>query len=119
MQMFTMLVLAVASVVAWGRVGNTQLHENWTAGQAASGREIVCQVFNGTCIGMLGLTGFGCVPAYVACIKPGRFPFVLCNLHIPAMILMAGMVMLVLAVVPLDIILEGANVLSVLGQIVC
>ena len=63
---------------------------------------------------MLGLTGFECVSAYVACIKPGRFPFVLCNLHIPAMILMAGM-MLVLAVVPLDIILEGANVLSVLG----
>jgi len=99
MQMFTMLVLAVASVVAWGRVGNAQLHENWMAGQAASGREIVHQVFNGICIGMLGLTGFECVPAYVARIQPGRFLFVLHNLHIPAMILMAGMMTLVLAVV--------------------
>lgn len=116
--MFTMLVLAVASVIAWGRAGNAQLRENWAAGQATSAAEVAHQIFDGICIGMLGLTGFECVPAYVSRIKPGRFPLVLRNLHIPAMVLMAGMMTLVLAVVPLGIVLEGANVLSALGQIV-
>ncbi|KIM82858.1 hypothetical protein PILCRDRAFT_820149 [Piloderma croceum F 1598] len=112
-----MLVLAIASVIAWGRAGNAQLRENWAAGQATSAPEVAHQIFNGICIGMLGLTGFECVPAYVSRIKLGRFPLVLRNLHIPAMVLMAGMMTLVLAVVPLGIVLEGANVLSALGQI--
>jgi hypothetical protein len=113
-----MLTLAVASVVAWGRAGNAQLRENWIAGQAISAPEIAHQIFNGICLGMLGLTGFECVPAYVARIKPGRFPLVLRNLHIPAIILMAGMMILVLAVVPLDTAMKRANVLSVLAQTV-
>jgi hypothetical protein len=118
MQMVTMSALAVASVVAWGRAGNAQLHENWIAGQATSSREIAHQIFNGTCIGMLLLTGFECVPAYVAHIKPGRFPLVLRNLHIPAIVLNAGMMTLVLAVVPLDSVMKEANVLSVLADTV-
>ena len=113
-----MLVLAVASIIVWGRTGNAQLHENWIAGQATSGRDIAHQIFNGICIGMLGLTGFECVPAYVATIKPGRFPSVLRNLHIPAIILSAGMMLLVLAVVPLDSVLKDVNVLSVLAETV-
>jgi hypothetical protein len=116
--MFTMLALAVAAAIAWGRAGNAQLNANWTAGQAASGREIAHQIFNGICIGMLGLTGFECVPAYVARIKPGRFPLVLRDLHISAIVLSAGMMALVIAVVPLDSVLKEANMLSVLAEIV-
>lgn len=56
-----MVVLIVASTVAWARAGNTQLRENWIAGQAPSSLGIARQIFNGICIGMLGLTGFECI----------------------------------------------------------
>lgn len=56
-----MLVLTLASVIAWARAGNTQLRENWIAGQAPSALGTTRQIFNGLCIGMLGLTGFECM----------------------------------------------------------
>ena len=117
-QMLTMLVLATASIVAWGRGGNAQLRDNWAAGQAISARNVAKQIFDGICIGMLGLTGFECVPAYVARIKPARFPLVLRNLHLPAIVLMTMMMTLVLAIVPLDRVLKEPNLLSVLAQTV-
>lgn len=55
-----MVTLAIAAIIAWSKVGNQQLRENWLAGQAPSAREIAHQIFNGICIGMLGLTGFEC-----------------------------------------------------------
>lgn len=57
-------------------------------------------------------------PAYVARIRDGQFPRVLRNLHLPAIALNSIVMLLVLAVVPLDVILSGANVLSALGQMV-
>lgn len=62
MQLLTMLGLAIASIVAWASTGSLQLQENWVAGQAglSSPASILKQVFNGVCIGMLGLTGFEC-----------------------------------------------------------
>lgn len=56
------------------------------------------------------------IPAYIARIKPGRFPLVLRNLHWPAIFLNATMMTLVLALVPLDDVLKGANILSVLAE---
>jgi len=46
------------------------------------------------------------------------FPLVLRNLHLPAIILNTVMMLLVIALIPLDVILGGANVLSVLAQVV-
>jgi hypothetical protein len=39
-----------------------QLRENWTLGmqRSSSLRAILREIFNGICIGMLGLTGFEC-----------------------------------------------------------
>ena len=51
-------------------------------------------------------------------IKPGKFPLVLRNLHIPAIGMNTVLMLLVLAVIPMDVILGGANVLSVLAQAV-
>jgi hypothetical protein len=59
--MLTMVVLIVASTITWARAGNAQLRENWIAGQAPSASGIAHQIFNGLCIGMLGLTGFECM----------------------------------------------------------
>ncbi|KAF7967052.1 hypothetical protein HWV62_35979 [Athelia sp. TMB] len=114
----TMAVLAVAGFIAWGRTGSSQLRENWVAGQAPSATAIIHEVFNGVCLGMLGLTGFEDVPAYISHIKPGRFPLVLRNLHIPAIVINTVIMLLTLAILPLDIVVSSPNVLSVLGQYV-
>lgn len=60
-QVATMAALIIASCVHWGRIGNDQLKENWFAGQAPSASAIARQLFNGFCLGMLGLTGFECL----------------------------------------------------------
>ncbi|KAH7928884.1 hypothetical protein BV22DRAFT_1030277 [Leucogyrophana mollusca] len=112
----TMMVLIVASVIAWAQLGTSQLRENWVAGQAPSLSAAVHEVFNGVCIGMLGLTGFECAPAYIAKIRPGRYPSVLRNLHLPAIVLNVTMMLLVLALIPLETILHGDNILSILAQ---
>jgi hypothetical protein len=58
--MVTMVVLTLASVVEWRRIGNVQLKANWIAARPKSTKEIVRQLFNGFCMGVLGLTGFEC-----------------------------------------------------------
>lgn len=62
-----------------------------------------------------GLFCFPGVPSYVSRIKEGQYPNVLRNLHIPAMVLNGLLMLLVLALVPLDVILSEASVLSALG----
>ena len=53
-----MFALFVAGVVEWGRQGNATLFANWHAGQPQSSSEIAKQIFQGICIGFLGVTGF-------------------------------------------------------------
>lgn len=61
-QIITMLAIFLASIVAWGCQGNSQLRENWMVGRGSmSTAAMVKQVFNGICIGVLGLTGFECM----------------------------------------------------------
>ncbi|KAF8957524.1 AAAP amino acid permease [Flammula alnicola] len=121
----SMLMLIIASSVHWGQTGIGQLKANWEHGRATtdtSASSVARQIYYGICLGMLGLTGFECkclflgTPSYVSRIKAGKFPLVLRNLHIPAIFLNTLIMLLVLAVVPLDVILGGANVLSVLAQ---
>lgn len=118
----TMTSLVIASIVHWGRTGNDQLKANWhqgTSEHSSSPSSILKQVYFGVCLGMLGLTGFECTPSYISRIKDGRFPAVFRNLHYPAIIFNTLLMILVIATIPLDIIRGGANVLSVLGEMVC
>lgn len=55
-----MTALFVASTVAWARMGNAQLRSNWAYGQENASQSIARQIFNGVCVGVLGLTGFEC-----------------------------------------------------------
>ncbi|KAJ3733852.1 AAAP amino acid permease [Lentinula guzmanii] len=116
LHLITMTILIIAGAVHWASIGNDQIKENWHDGKASSASEIAKQTFNGFCLGMLGLTGFECTPAYIARIKPGRLPLVLRNLHYPAIVLNCVLMMLVLAIVPLETILEGDNILSLLAE---
>lgn len=98
--------------------------------------QILKQIYYGFSLAMLGLTGSECMwfmfsasrvsmfifwigtPAYVPRIKDGQFPRVLRNLHFPVIVLNSIIMLLVLAIVPLDVILSGTNVLSALSQMV-
>ena len=129
-----MLVLILASLVQWGRVGNHQLRDNWIAGQAASPKTLLKQAFYGFAIGMLGLTGFECMifsqrkcsaltftigaPALITSIKTGHYPSVLRNLHITAFVFNLSSALLVLALIPLETSVKQANILSTLASVV-
>lgn len=56
--MATMLMLIIASAVQWGRNGPGLLVDNWHAGTVSSVSSGARQIFDGFCIGILGLTGF-------------------------------------------------------------
>ncbi|TDL27804.1 hypothetical protein BD410DRAFT_893978 [Rickenella mellea] len=112
----TMTILCVTTLVAWMRAGNSQLHDNWISAQPGSASAVARQVFNGICIGMLGLTGFECCPDYASTVKRGKYPNVLRNIHWPAILLNAPLMLLILAVLPMPTINGGANVLSLLAE---
>lgn len=60
-QLVTMTVLFVASAVGWARMGNSQIRSNWDLGrQDTAASSVARQLFDGVCIGVLGLTGFEC-----------------------------------------------------------
>ncbi|EIW79641.1 AAAP amino acid permease [Coniophora puteana RWD-64-598 SS2] len=115
----TMIVLIIVSAVAWGHSGNGVLAANWHAG-SHNGHSIAKAIWDGVCIGMLGLTGFECTPSYISKIKRGDFPRVLRNLHYPAIVLNVGTILVVLGLLPLHVALDsntgGQHVLSTLGQ---
>ncbi|KAG1819188.1 amino acid permease-domain-containing protein [Suillus subaureus] len=96
MHAVVMIMLIVASVVAWGRGGMAQLSSNWSLRHVGlSPAAIARQVFNGICLGMLGLTGFECAPSYTSRMKQNCYPKVLRNLHLPALFLTSVMMLLV------------------------
>lgn len=57
-------------------------------------------------------------PAYVSRIKPGRFQPAMRNLHFGAIFLNVVLMLELLALVPLERLTSGNNVLSVLGEVV-
>lgn len=56
----TMLALFLAGIVSWSRNGNFILAQNWWEAQPTSqpSATILNQIFQGVCIGFLGVTGF-------------------------------------------------------------
>ncbi|TKY90086.1 hypothetical protein EX895_000084 [Sporisorium graminicola] len=122
LHVLTMVILIIAGVVAWIRSGNSLLHDNWSIGMASlrapsTGKGIVRAIFDGVCVAFVGLTGFECSPSYINQVKLGEFPKALRNLHIIVVLTEAPLMLLVLALVPMDAILGGSNVLALLGQV--
>ncbi|KZS91996.1 hypothetical protein SISNIDRAFT_474934 [Sistotremastrum niveocremeum HHB9708] len=112
----TMIILMIFASISWARRGNAQISSNWHSGDQASPAGMFYQIFKGICIGFLGLSGFECTPADVPSIRSGRFPSVLRNIHLATIVLNGPLMLLVLALIPMDTILSGANVLSILAQ---
>lgn len=56
-----MIALFIASIIAWSKNGNAQIRQNWEDGRrGTSAASVAREIFNGVCIGVLGLTGFEC-----------------------------------------------------------
>jgi len=106
-----MAILFVFSIVAWSKDGTLNLAANWEQRPSSVGRAI----FNGVCIGFLGVTGFECTPAYIEVIEPKDYSRVIRNLLWSAMILNVPLMLFVYVHLPSEDIL-GANVLSLLAE---
>lgn len=111
-----MTLLSVAALARWIRIGNIHLYDSWRGGETGSAAAALKAIFYGTCLGLLGLTGFECVPMSIELIRPGGYPAVLRNLHYAATVLNGPLMLLVFANLPLQTILSGSNVLSLLAQ---
>ncbi|KZT52939.1 hypothetical protein CALCODRAFT_458622, partial [Calocera cornea HHB12733] len=112
-----MLALMIASTVSWARHGSSLLIYNFSL-RPSSASQTARAMFNGICIGFLGVTGFECTPTYIESVQPGAFPSVLRNLIVAVTALNAPLMLLVLANISMDQITDGANVLSVLAETV-
>ena len=61
--------------------------------------------------------GLECAPDYAPVAKPGRYPSVLRNLHLLAIVLNTSTALLALALLPMSTILDGDNVLSAAAEV--
>jgi amino acid transporter len=92
--------------------GTSNLAANWEQRPSSVGRAI----FNGVCIGFLGVTGFECTPTYIEAIGPKDYGRVIRNLLWSAMVLNVPLMLFVYVHLPNEDILSGANVLSLLAE---
>ncbi|KIJ54334.1 hypothetical protein M422DRAFT_58383 [Sphaerobolus stellatus SS14] len=113
--MFVMAMLMVASAVAWARQGTDILAANWALRPKGS-ESIARAVFNGICVGFLGVTGFETTPTYIEIIDRPSYPRVLTIVLFSALILNAPMMLFVYALLPSETILSGTNILSILAD---
>ncbi|KZP00412.1 hypothetical protein CALVIDRAFT_533426 [Calocera viscosa TUFC12733] len=112
-----MIALMLAATVSWAQHGSSILLYNWST-RPTSAAQTARAIFNGICIGFLGVTGFECTPTYIERVQPTVFPSVLRNLIIAVTALNAPLMLLVLANIPMEQITGGTNILSNLAQTV-
>ena len=118
----SMFALLFAACVAWARMGNETMTANWRLGIAEltspnGGKGLARAIFDGICVAFVGLTGFECTPSYINNVREGQFPKALRNMHVIVLLVEAPLMLMLLAVVPLDQIRSGDNVLAMLGQV--
>lgn len=58
----TMFMLVIAAIIHWAKEGSDVISENWNTVPSSIG-SLPRSIFNGICIGLLGVTGFESVPA--------------------------------------------------------
>ncbi|CEH12175.1 hypothetical protein CBOM_00177 [Ceraceosorus bombacis] len=132
LHLVTMLILIIAGLISWVRMGNVQLRSNWvdffhgdavstvsrrtlTRRNGGSEKSAVRIVFDATCLAFVGLTGVETTPAYVASVKRGSFEKALRNLHI-SILTEPMLALLIVAVMPLSSSIGTPNILASLAQ---
>ncbi|KAJ7591514.1 amino acid permease-domain-containing protein [Mycena floridula] len=111
----TMVVLMIFGVISWVQNGSEVLKDNWKL-RPTGGLPVIRAIFDGICIGFLGLTGFECTPGYIEVIAERKYSSVLRNMLVSALLLNAPLMLIVYAQLPEQDILSGSNILSLLAE---
>ncbi|KAN0137458.1 Amino acid permease domain containing protein [Lactarius tabidus] len=114
----TMATLAIAGIVYWATHDphSTILKQNWAL-RPGTAIETTRAIFYGVCIAFLGVTGFECTPSYIEMIRPKDYSAILRNLIIVSAVLNTVLSLISCALLPVDAIANGPNVLSALGSL--
>ncbi|KAI8343476.1 amino acid permease-domain-containing protein [Chlamydoabsidia padenii] len=116
LHLVTMAVLMIASLIQWGKSGNAVLVANWNS-PPSSGNNPVHAIFNGFCVGLLGVTGIEAAENYIQDLKPNTFPKVMRNMYAFLCILNPPMTFLVTVLVPISVVEQNAaSAISLLAE---
>ncbi|CAG8575476.1 6282_t:CDS:2, partial [Cetraspora pellucida] len=109
----TLTLLMITCLIRWIIQGNSILIENWK--DPGSGNPLL-DIFNGVCIGLLGITGFETSSNYIEDQKPGVFPKTMRNMWVLALVFNAPISFFATSLMPLSTFKEHQNdIIATLG----
>ncbi|CAG8497632.1 9072_t:CDS:10 [Cetraspora pellucida] len=109
----TLTLLMITCLIQWIIQGNSILIENWK--DPGSGNPLL-DIFNGVCIGLLGITGFETSSNYIEDQKPGVFPKTMRNMWVLALVFNAPISFFATSLMPLSTFKEHQNdIIATLG----
>ncbi|KAG0040058.1 hypothetical protein BGZ82_005529 [Podila clonocystis] len=103
--LITITVLMGTAVVHWIRNGNDILISNWQTPHPDT--NVARLIWNGFCLGLLGVTGFESAEGYLEDLKPGAFPVIMKFMWICITVVNAPITLLVMAVVPMGEVIDN------------
>ncbi|KAI1304416.1 hypothetical protein EDD11_005108 [Mortierella claussenii] len=101
----TITVLMGTALVHWIRSGNDILISNWQTPHPDT--NVAKLIWNGFCLGLLGVTGFESAEGYLEDLKPGAFPSIMKFMWICITVVNAPTTLLVMAVVPMSEVIDN------------
>lgn len=115
--LITITVVMGTALVHWVRNGNDILISNWQTPHPDM--SVSRLIWNGFCLGLLGVTGFESAEGYLEDLKPGAFPSIMKYMWICITVVNAPITLLVMAVVPMsDVINSPASSILTLAKAV-
>ena len=113
----TMVTLVIFSGISWARLGSGILMANWQL-RPREPLAILRDIFNGICIGFLGVSGFECTPTYIELMSLDKYPSAIDMIIYAVLFLNAPLMLLVYAHFSSSEIILGSNILSQLAEMV-
>jgi len=114
--LITMMAVLLASIVRWVQTGNEVLIANWNY-PYPDNTSAVQMIFNGFCIGLLGVTGYETAGNFIEELHPSDFPKVMRNMFGFLTLLNTPLTLVATALVPIDEIRNNSAIaVSILGQ---
>ncbi|KAF9934937.1 hypothetical protein BGZ67_003625 [Mortierella alpina] len=103
--LITMTVLMGTALLHWIRNGNDILISNWQTPHPDT--NVARLIWDGFCLGLLGVTGFESAEGYLEDLKPGAFPSIMMFMWICITVVNAPTTLLVMAVVPMSEVIDN------------
>ncbi|KAG0021509.1 hypothetical protein BGZ80_002248 [Entomortierella chlamydospora] len=105
--LITITVVMGAALVYWIRNGNDILISNWQTPHPDT--NVASLIWNGFCLGLLGVTGFESAEGYLEDLKPDVFPSIIKYMWICITVVNAPITLLVMAVVPMSEVIDDPD----------